>query len=185
MSSKTMIGALALAGGVIAGSTAHGAVVWTDTEMLTAMESERLHFPGWDSPDVNPRGADDGIVETVITLPNFIGTDLISMNIKILPDDETTYGPGEFEAIVFDDLVVPTATKFGMPVGSFSHTNDKEILWTFDPGDYATGDFVTFTFTVLTPNMQLFDVEFEPNIPTPGTLALTGVAGLACVRRRR
>ncbi|MCA9311901.1 MAG: hypothetical protein KDA21_11890 [Phycisphaerales bacterium] len=175
---KMIIAAAALAA---AGSAANGAMTWNDTVALTTLEPVRMTFPGWGEA----RGAADGVVDTTITMPNFVGTDLVSMNIKILPDQETSYGPGELEAIVFDQSVTPTAMKFGMPVGSFNFDDDKNLFWTFSAGEYTTGDFVTFTFTILTPNMQLFDIEFEPNIPTPGSLALAGMAGLAGIRRRR
>lgn len=166
-----------------AGSVTNGAVSWNDSLTMNDANPVRVSFPGW-AP--GPRGADDGVVQVSFAVQNFVGIDFASMNIKILPDMETSYGPGEFEAIVFDQTVTPTAKNGGADVGGYVFNDDKNLFWEFAAGEYEGGEQVVFTFTVLTPNMQLFDMEFEPNIvPAPGSLALLGVAGLAGVRRRR
>ncbi len=174
---KMLIAAAALAAG---GSIAHGATSWNESVQFNDLSPVRVAFPGF-----GDRGADDGVVDNTFDVTNFVGLDLASMNIKINPHPDETYGPGEFESIVFDMTVIPTAQESGSDVGSYTFDDDKNLFWEFAPGEYETGEVVRFTFTILTPHMKLFEMEFEPNVPTPGTLAIAGLAGVAGLRRRR
>lgn len=88
-------------------------------------------------------------------------------------------------------------------VGGFTNVGNADVLWAFDgsgstdPGFYSdafalalpAGDY-TLTFVndwETDPNPNVYNnimVAFE-KVPTPGTVGLMGLAGLAAVRRRR
>ena len=121
-------------------------------------------------------------INVTLEMTNFTGVDWIGLDFEILPSAFQGYDPGDFDLIVFD-ATAPRSTTISPAIEDLDPAN-KRLEYKFPSAPFDAGDTHTFTFTILNPNIQLFDLAIRPVVPTPGTLALAGV-GLGMVARRR
>lgn len=117
-----------------------------------------------------------------LEMTNFTGIDWIGLDFEILMSSYEAYGPGEFEMIHFDETA-PRSTTIS-PASEDLTPNLQRLMFSFPSARFDAGETHTFTFTILNPDIQLFDLAIRPVVPTPGAATLAGV-GLAMAARRR
>ena len=148
------------------------------------------------------RGSIGPSVTWPVVIENTAGFDFGRVVVRIEPDDNETYAPGEFESIFFaapstgdvQDSPLPGDTDAPFTVTEASLSDDGGLLapsqrldFVFDgAAPHAVGDALLYEFTIENPNEVLYtySLEFFP-VPAPGSAALAlGALGL-CVTRRR
>lgn len=163
--------------GTLSGTTAMAEVDWNMSYNATSMDDRQVvgtYTLGVPNP-----------INVSLEMTNFTGVDWIGLDFEILTSAYESYGPGEFEMIIFDDTAPRSSTVTG-------HTesltpNKQRLIFEFPDAANRFGalETHTFTFTILNPDIQLFDLAIRPVIPTPGAATLAGAGLLLTARRRR
>ncbi len=122
-------------------------------------------------------------IHVSLEMTNFTGVDWIGLDFEILPSVYESYGPGEFDMIKFDDMS-PRSTTIA-PATEMLTVDQQTLEFDFPSARFDAGETHTFTFTILNPDIQLFDLAIRPVIPTPGAATLAGVGLFMTARRRR
>lgn len=132
-------------------------------------------------------------------ITNLNGLSLIGVSFTILPTEGETYGPDEFESIVFDieadtgddtDPWVPPSllnpTPFTVTPSNDNGFGPQTITFDFPTAPLDPGETLQARFQIEWPTNALFDVLISPIvIPTPAALGIFAAAGLVGGSRRR
>ncbi|MCA9311900.1 MAG: hypothetical protein KDA21_11885 [Phycisphaerales bacterium] len=122
-------------------------------------------------------------IHVSLEMTNFTGVDWIGLDFEILMSAYESYAPGEFAMIHFDETA-PRSTTIS-PASEDLTPDLQRLMFSFPMARFDAGETHTFTFTILNPDIQLFDLAIRPIVPTPGAISLAGVGLAMGVRRRR
>ncbi len=128
-------------------------------------------------------------------ITNRLGRSTDFLIIQIIPDPEHDYAPGTFEALSFNadagvgigGLSADGTGEDGEPGFTFDFSADRtSVRIDFAPGEaLEAGEALTFAFSVVNTSGEGVPLGFSFIVPTPGSAALLGIAGLFVTRGRR
>ena len=126
---------------------------------------------------------------------NRLGRSTDFLVIQIIPDPEHDYAPGSFESLSFnadagvgiDALATEATGDDADPSFTFNFSADRtRVRIDFAEGEtLEAGEALNFSFSVLNSSGEGVPLGFQFIVPTPGSAALLGIAGLFVSRRRR